>query len=112
MGREKNIMEKLIIVYITASNKREAKKIGKKLVEARLAACANVFDGVSSLYWWEDKIQNDAEAAVILKTRESLFEELSATVKEIHSYSCPCVVAMPITNASKDYADWVIKETR
>ncbi len=58
-------MEKVCVVYVTASDKDEAMKIGEKVVSSRLAACANVFDGISSSYWWEGKQQKEQEAVLI-----------------------------------------------
>ena len=99
------------MVYVTVSNKDEAVKIGEKVVSMRLAACANVYDGVTSIYWWEGERQKDDEAVLIMKTRESLLPELEKAVKEAHSYSCPCIVALPLVYASEDYAGWVVGET-
>ena len=76
-------------VYITASDKDEAVGIGKALVEERLAACANVIDGVRSLYWWDGEVQDDPEVVVILKSRTELMEALTSRVKELHSYDVP-----------------------
>jgi len=104
-------MEKLCMVYVTASNKDEAMKIGDKVVSMRLAACANVYDGVTSIYWWEGERQKADEAVLIMKTRESHLPELEKAVKEAHSYSCPCIVAIPLVHASKDYAEWIVRET-
>lgn len=98
-------------VYITASSVEEAGKIGKALVEARLAACANVFGGVTSFYWWEGAVQEDAEAVLILKTRAELVEALTAKVKELHSYDTPCVVALPIEAGNPEFLAWIDAET-
>lgn len=103
--------EKLCMVYVTASDKDEARKIAEKVVSMRLAACANIYDGVTSIYWWEEKVQDDQEATLIMKTRESLLPQLKDAVRGAHSYSCPCIVAIPIVFADKEYSDWIIKET-
>ena len=105
-------MEKLCIVYVTASDKKEATSIGERIVSLRLAACANVIDNVKSFYRWEGKEQKDEEAVLLLKTKESLLPELKKAVKEIHSYSCPCIEAIPVIDANDDYANWVISETK
>ena len=104
-------MERLCVVYVTASGSEEAARIGKELVSRRLAACANVYEGMTSFYRWEGREQEDREAGLILKTRESLLPELDKAVKELHSYSCPCVIAVPVIYADKDYADWIVSET-
>lgn len=99
------------LVYVTASSVAEAGKIGKALVEARLAACANVLGAVQSFYWWEGVVQEDTEAALILKTRSDLVEPLTAKVKELHSYDCPCVVALPIEAGNSEFLAWIDAET-
>ena len=104
-------METLCSVYITASDKDEAVGIGKALVEERLAACANVIDGVRSLYWWDGEVQDDPEVVVILKSRTELMGALTSRVKELHSYDVPCVVSWPILDGNADYLSWLDAET-
>ena len=98
-------------VYITTESLDEALAIGKALVEERLAACANVLEGVHSIYWWQGAVQEDREALLILKTRAALVDRLIERVKALHSYDCPCVVALPIEAGNPDYLAWVEKET-
>ncbi len=98
-------------VYVTASSAEEAGKIGRALVEARLAACANVLGAIQSYYWWEGAVQEDSEAALVLKTRADLVEALTAKVKELHSYDCPCVVALPIEGGNPAFLAWIDAET-
>jgi len=98
-------------VYITASDKDEAVAIGKALVTDRLAACANVFDGVRSLYRWEGKVQDDQEAVLILKTRAELVDAVTNRVKELHSYDVPCIVSWPIQDGNSEYLSWLHAET-
>ncbi|NQT33511.1 MAG: divalent-cation tolerance protein CutA [Candidatus Omnitrophica bacterium] len=102
----------LTLVYVTATNKDEAVKIGEEVVSMRLAACANVIENMTAIYWWENKIETSDEVVLILKTKESLLSELEETVKKLHSYSCPCIVAIPLLCASEDYAGWILKETK
>jgi|SRR6185437_349377 len=99
------------MLYITAGSRDEAKKIGRALVEARLAACANVIDGMESVYWWEGKLTEDREAVLIVKTREDLVPAVTARVKALHSYTVPCVVALPILGGNPDFLSWVKAET-
>lgn len=98
-------------VYITAPNAAAARSIGRALVEARLAACANIFDGMTSVYRWEGAIQEETEAVLIAKTREDLVSALTAKVKALHSYDCPCVVALPIAGGNSAFLDWIAAET-
>ncbi len=99
-------------IYITAGNAEEAKDIGKKLVSDRLAACVNIIDNVNSIYWWEGEIQDEKEVILIAKTKESLVPELIEKVKSIHSYSCPCIVSLPILDGNSAFLDWVVDETK
>jgi len=98
-------------VYVTAGSRDEAVAIGRQVVAARLAACANVLDGMRSLYWWGGEIEEESEAVLILKTRESLLAPLVEKVKSLHSYDCPCVIALPILGGNPDYLQWLADET-
>ena len=100
------------VVYITAKDRDEALAIGRALVQERLVACANVIDGVTSLYWWNDGVQSDSEAVLISKTRSENVDRVITRVKELHSYECPCVVSWPITKGSPEYLDWLAQESQ
>ena len=100
------------VIYVTAKDRSEAVHIGRSLVGERLVACANIIDGIASLYWWQDQVQEETEAVLIAKTREDLVSAVIDRVKEIHSYECPCVVAWPITAGSREYLDWIQAETQ
>ena len=101
----------LQLVYVTVSDKSQALTIGKAIVKDRLAACANVIEPMTSLYWWEGDVQEDTEAVLILKTRKELVPPLTARVKELHSYDCPCVISFDIQNGNEAYMDWLVAET-
>ncbi|MEX0686447.1 MAG: divalent-cation tolerance protein CutA [Balneolales bacterium] len=94
-------------VYITTSNTDEARTIGSLLVEEKLAACVNIIDSMKSIYWWEGEIQEDQESILIAKTTEEHITTLTNRVKELHSYDCPCVVAMPIETGNPEYLKWI-----
>jgi periplasmic divalent cation tolerance protein len=100
------------LVYITTADKAEAKKIAAILVEERLAACANVMDNMESIYRWQGKIEQGREAVLILKTTAALVPELIERIKALHSYDCPCIISLPITDGNKAFLDWINKETR
>lgn len=100
-----------LFVYITCASTEEATRIGRALVEARLAACVNVLPGMSSLYWWQGKIEQGQETVLIAKTRGTLLEALTARVKALHSYACPCVVAFSAHAGNPDYVAWIEAET-
>lgn len=98
-------------LYITTSDGDEATRIGRQVVEKRLAACANVVDSIRSIYWWEGKVQEAGEAVLILKTKESALAELIETVRRLHSYDCPCIVAFPISAGNPAFLQWIEDET-
>jgi periplasmic divalent cation tolerance protein len=100
-----------LFVYVTCKNRDQALEIGKTVVTARLAACANVIDGMESIYWWQEELQTDKEAVLILKSRRDLLEALTEKVKSEHSYQVPCVVALPIVGGNQDYLHWLLTET-
>ncbi len=99
------------LIYITAASRDEAVMLGRSLVEARLVACANVIDGAISIYWWEGAVQEEREALLVAKTVSGNADAVIAKVKELHSYSCPCVVAMPIAAGNAAYLEWIERET-
>ena len=99
------------LVYITTSDTAEAVSIGRDLVERRLAACANVHGPVTSIYRWQDEIQQDQETVLIAKTTLDLVERVTERVVEIHSYECPCVVSVPITGGYSPFLEWINAET-
>jgi periplasmic divalent cation tolerance protein len=104
-------MTDAVMVYLTAANEAEAAKLARGLVEARLAACANILGPIRSFYWWEGKVQDEGEIALIAKTRTELVAALTAKVKELHSYSVPCVVALPIVAGNAEFLNWIGRET-
>ena len=100
------------LIYMTAETVEEAKALGRALVEARLAACANVISGMIPIFWWEGEVQESSEAVLIAKTRRDLVDALTAFVKARHSYDCPCVVALPIEAGNLAFLEWIGTETR
>jgi periplasmic divalent cation tolerance protein len=98
-------------VYVTAPNREVALTLGRSVVGTHLAACANVLDGMASIYWWEGKLNEDAESVLILKTREDKLAELMQALKAQHPYDCPCIVALPIVAGNPDYLSWLQRET-
>ena len=99
-------------VYVTTSDQEEAENIGQILVEARLAACANVLGPITAIYWWEEKVERSCEASLIIKSRADLLDAVTEKIKNIHSYDCPCIVALPIKGGSSNFLDWLEEETR
>ncbi|OGW39247.1 MAG: cytochrome C biogenesis protein CcdA [Nitrospirae bacterium RBG_13_39_12] len=100
-----------IIVFITASSEDEAAKIARSLVESKLAACVNIIKNLRSIYSWEGKVVDEPEVLMIAKTQKSLFENLMKKVRELHSYTVPEIIAMPIIAGSEDYLKWLREVT-
>ena len=98
------------VIYITAKDADEARRIARKLVEERLAACANIIEKVSSIYWWRGEIVEDEEAFIIVKTLKEKVPAIVKRVKEIHSYQVPEIIALEITEGSEDYLRWLREE--
>jgi periplasmic divalent cation tolerance protein len=96
-----------IVVFITAPGEDEAAKIARALVEARLAGCVNILKSIRSIYTWEGKIEDEQEVLMIAKTHQALFASLEKKVKELHSYTVPEIIAVPIIRGSADYLAWL-----
>jgi len=100
-----------VVVFVTASDAEEAARIGRTLVEERLAACANLIPSIASTYWWKGKIEEAGEALLVIKTRQDLIERLTARVRTLHSYTVPEVIALPILSGNPDYLKWIDDST-
>jgi periplasmic divalent cation tolerance protein len=100
-----------IVVFITASDEDEAAKIAKALIESRLAGCANIIKDIRSIYSWQGKIEDEKEVLVVVKTQKILFDSLMKKVKELHSYTVPEIIALPIIEGSEDYLKWLKEVT-
>jgi periplasmic divalent cation tolerance protein len=103
--------ERAVFVYTTYPSLVEAERIGKAVLERRLAACVNILPGMISHYWWQGKIERGEEVVMIIKTRASLAEAVRAAVKELHSYDTPAILVLAIEGGEAGYLDWMMKET-
>jgi periplasmic divalent cation tolerance protein len=101
----------ITLVYITCPDVAEARRIGRTLVEERLAACVNVFPTMESFYWWNGTIEHEQEAVLIAKTSDSMREHLLARVLELHPYDTPCVLFVPVSGGNPDYLEWLNRES-
>ena len=95
------------MVYVTCKNVKEAESMGRTVVKERLAACANIFPEVRSIYCWEGNAEVSKEAVLILKTKEELVERLMERIKEIRPYNVPCILAIPIEKSNPSFLEWV-----
>lgn len=96
-----------IVVLVTTNDKQEAETLIKHLLDSKLIACANIVGPVESYFNWSGNLQNVEEFLVFMKSRLDLFDSLSETIKSLHSYENPEVIALPIITGSIDYLNWV-----
>jgi periplasmic divalent cation tolerance protein len=104
-------MERAVFVYTTHPSLVEAEKVGRAVVERRLAACVNILPGMVSHYWWQGTLERGEEVVMIIKTRASLAEPVRAAVKEMHSYTTPAILVLPIESVDQGYLSWILAET-
>jgi periplasmic divalent cation tolerance protein len=104
-------MERAVFVYTTYPSTVEAERAGRALVEKRLCACVNILPGMISHYRWQGALERGEEVVMIIKTRASLAERVSAAVKEMHSYTTPAILVIPLESVDKNYLDWMMGET-
>src|SRR5262247_4373852 len=103
--------ERAVFVYTTYPSLVEAEQAGRALVERRLCACVNILPGMISYYWWQDAVERGEEVVMIVKTRSSLAERVSTAVKEMHSYTTPAILVIPLESVDKGYLAWLMAET-
>lgn len=97
---------KLVDVYVTFANQREADRIARAVIDKRLAACANVWP-IRSRYWWNGKVVQGREVAALFKTTSGRYPALERRIRQLHSYQVPCIVAWPINRGGARYQRWV-----
>jgi len=105
-------MERAVFVYTTYPSIVEAEEAGRALVERRLCACVNILPGTVSYYWWQGAIERGDEVVMLIKTRAGLAEDVRAAVKQMHSYSTPAILVLPIESVDPDYHAWIVQETQ
>jgi periplasmic divalent cation tolerance protein len=96
-----------VVILVTVASKRECRKIARRLVEAKLAACVNITSPIDSIYRWEGKIASDQEYQLFIKSTRELFPEIQAAVTNLHSYHTPEIICLPIIEGSQNYLQWV-----
>ena len=100
-------MTDFVVVYVTVSSAQEGERIARALVDERLAACVNRLGAVSSIYRWEGQVEQSDEQLLIIKTRLECFTAVKQRVSELHSYSVPEIIALPILAGSDAYLRWL-----
>ncbi len=102
-------MTDLCLVLSTVPSAEEGTGIARRLVEERLAACVNVVPNARSFYVWQGVLEEAAEALLLIKTRRDRYPALARRIQELHSYSVPEILAIPIESGSPAYLDWVLE---
>lgn len=100
-------MKEYIQIVTTADSGELARQIAQSLVEKKIAACAQVSGPITSVYHWKNKIETSAEYYCVIKTRRDMYSKVEAAIKEMHSYTVPEIIALPILEGSGDYLAWI-----
>ena len=95
------------LTYITTKNEEEALTLANLAVKKNLAACGNIIPNMKSIYKWQNKLQNDKETILILKTNSNKYPLLKKLILEEHSYEVPCILKIPINDGNKEYLKWI-----
>ncbi len=103
--------DKLVLIYATFPSAAEAERIGGALVDQGLAACVNIFPGMTAIYVWEGKRQRETEVGAIIKTRAQLAERAVAEARKLHPYTNPALVVLPVIGGSEDFLRWIGEQT-
>jgi periplasmic divalent cation tolerance protein len=101
-----------VVVLVTTANAEEGARLGRTLVEERLAACANVIGPMRSIYRWQGAVEDAEEYLVLLKARGADVAAVEARVQALHSYDVPEVLALPVTAGSASYLAWLADATK
>ena len=99
--------EAAVVVLITAPNREEAARLAEMLVGARLAACVQILPEMESVYWWEGEVKREPEHLLLVKTTAGRFDALEREVRALHSYETPEIVALPVSETSAPYLEWL-----
>lgn len=103
-------MSGLVSLYSTFPDEAEARRVGRRIVDERLAACVNILGPCASIYRWHGKVEETAEVAAIFKTSAAISEALIRRLLELHSYEAPAIAIWPIVSTTDTYRDWVLSE--
>ena len=105
------IESEFVFLYSTFPDREAAESVGRALVEAKLAACVNVFPPMNAIYEWEGRLETSAEIAVLIKTRRALVDRAIEAARPLHPYAVPCFLTLPIESGNEDYLAWARVQT-
>lgn len=100
-------MTKYTAVLVTCPSEREARRIARRLLDGKFIACANIINGVESVFRWKGKIEKRRESLIIMKTAKKRLKDVEKAVKKMHSYEVPEIAALPLVWGSMDYLKWL-----
>lgn len=101
----------IIVIYCTVPSKKIAKEITKVLMRHKLAACVSMIDNVKSVFSWDGEVCEEKEILLMIKTRRANYGKVKLVIEDLHSYSVPEIIALPVVDCSEDYLRWLVKET-
>jgi periplasmic divalent cation tolerance protein len=104
-------MSEYVLILTTVPDKKSGQEIAQALVSERLAACVTASGIAESCYWWKDKISQDQEHILFIKTRGNLYPRVEERILETHPYEVPEIIALPLIQGNEKYLDWISKET-
>jgi len=97
----------ILVVFTTWPDAEAARAAGRKLVEEKLVACANIVPGIESIYRWQGKVETSSEILVFFKTTRSQYSLLEKRIRELHGYEVPEIIGVPVSDGLPDYLRWV-----
>ena len=100
-----------VFIYSVFPNRAVAEKIARTLLDAKLAACVNIFPPMVSLYEWQGKLETSRESAAIIKTSRTLAKRVIETARPLHPYTVPCFLILPVEGGNADYLSWMRAQT-
>ena len=104
-------MAQYCLVYITAKDEEEARRIGQALVSEKLAACVNLHP-IKSIFRWQGEVNQETEVVLLVKTKSELANEVINRIKELHSYEVPCAIVLPLEKGNPDFLEWISQSTK
>jgi len=106
MSANAQLHSEFVFIYTPLPSKEAAEVLAEALIAARLAACVNIYSGVTSVYEWKGSVQKEAEAIAFIKTTRALADEAIAAARRLHSYDVPAFLVLPIESGNDDYLAW------
>jgi periplasmic divalent cation tolerance protein len=110
-GARAKMPSDFIDIWVNCPDRGNAERIAEICIDERLAACANIYAPIASLYRWKGSIEKDEEIPLVLKTRAELFDAVCDVVKANHPFEVPSIVATELGQVERAYADWLLEET-